>query len=183
MPSDDKSLVIGRITGSYGVKGWVKVHAYTDPLENFFRFKRYTLRRKGESVPIEFDDGRRHGKGLIAHIAGVDDRAKADGYRGLDVSAPATDLPELSPGEYYWSQLEGLEVWCRDAADTEASEAALLGRVDYLIETGANDVLVVAASEDSIDDRERLIPYLPGDVVTGVDLEAGTLEVSWFLED
>ena len=59
----------------------------------------------------------------------------------------------------------------------------LLGTVDYLIETGANDVLVVKASPDSIDDTERLIPYLVGDVVTRVDLEQALIEVDWFLEE
>ena len=59
----------------------------------------------------------------------------------------------------------------------------MLGSVDYLIETGANDVLVVKPSAGSIDDRERLIPYLPGDVVTAVDLGRGVIEVEWFLED
>jgi 16S rRNA processing protein RimM len=55
--------------------------------------------------------------------------------------------------------------------------------VDYLIETGGNDVLVVKPSDDSIDDRERLIPYLPDDVVTRVDLEQGVIEVDWFLDE
>ncbi|MEM6582882.1 MAG: ribosome maturation factor RimM [Pseudomonadota bacterium] len=183
MPSDDKQLVIGKITGSYGVKGWVKVHSYTDPQENFLRFEQCSLRRNGGFEPIEFDAGRAHGKGLIAHIPGVDDRTMAETYRGLEVSAPATELPALDSGEFYWSQLEGLRVWCRSPAELGVSEPALLGKVDYLLETGANDVLVIAACEGSIDNRERLIPYLPGDVVTGVDLEAGTIEVSWFLED
>ena len=89
----------------------------------------------------------------------------------------AQSLPTLAEGDYYWRQLQGLQVWCQ-----EEDKRELLGTVDYLIETGANDVLVVKASEDSLDDRERLIPYLPGDVVTRVDLEAGTLEVNWFLD-
>jgi 16S rRNA processing protein RimM len=84
--------------------------------------------------------------------------------------------------------LQGLQVWCRDAGRQRtgqqgAEQAVLLGSVDYLIETGANDVLVVKPSAGSIDDRERLIPYLPGDVVTAVDLGRGVIEVDWFLED
>jgi 16S rRNA processing protein RimM len=59
----------------------------------------------------------------------------------------------------------------------------LLGTVDHLIETGANDVLVVKATPDSVDDQERLIPYLVDDVVTRVDLEAGVIEVDWFLDE
>ncbi|HBO13126.1 MAG TPA: 16S rRNA processing protein RimM, partial [Halieaceae bacterium] len=90
-------------------------------------------------------------------------------------------LPPLGDGEYYWHQLEGLEVWCQDR-EGEAAGEQLLGRVAYLIETGANDVLVVRASPGSIDDRERLVPYLPGDVVKAVDLAAGRLTVDWFPE-
>jgi 16S rRNA processing protein RimM len=93
---------------------------------------------------------------------------------------PADRLPALAEGEYYWHQLEGLEVWC---GASEGDGQVLLGTVDHLIETGANDVLVVRASPGSMDQRERLIPYLPGDVVTGVDLAAGRMEVNWFPEE
>ncbi len=124
------------------------------------------------------------GKGLVAHIAGVDDRTLAEAYSGLEVAVKGDSLPALEEGDYYWSQLQGLQVWCRDVSGAGGTEArVLLGTVDYLIETGANDVLVVKPSTDSIDDRERLIPYLPGDVVTKVDLERAEIEVDWFLEE
>ena len=48
-----------------------------------------------------------------------------------------------------------------------------------MIETGSNDVLVVKKCKDSLDGRERLIPYLPDQVVLAVDLEAGSIEVDW----
>ncbi len=170
-------LLAGTITGAYGIKGWVKIHSYTEPQENFLQFSEWRLKRRGVLEPIEFDAGKRHGKGLVAHIAGVDDRTQAESYRGLEIAVPATELPTLEEGDYYWHQLQGLRVWCVTGEDRY-----LLGEVDYLIETGANDVLVVRACSGSIDDRERLIPYLPGNVVTVVDLERGVLEVDWFLE-
>lgn len=181
-PSADDLLVVGRITGCYGVKGWVKVHSYTEPRENFLRFGQWMLRRRGAVEPVEFDDGRAQGKGLVVHIAGVDDRTLAESYTGLEVVVPADSLPLLAEGDYYWSQLQGLQVWCRDG-DRDNDEPVLLGTVDYLLETGANDVLVVKPSAGSIDDRERLIPYLPGEVVTRVDLEQAVLEVNWFLDE
>lgn len=174
----DSTLVAGKITGCYGIKGWVKVHSYTDPPENFLGFGNWLLKRRGVQEPIEFDAGRRHGKGLVAHIAGVDDRTQAESYRGLEVLVYADQLPELEEEDYYWHQLQGLQVWCR-----EGDGQVLLGTVDYLIDTGANDVLVVKACEGSIDDRERLIPYLPEQVVTRVDLERSRIEVDWFLDD
>lgn len=176
-PSGDL-IVAGKITGCYGTRGWVKIHSYTEPPENFLVFGEWLLRRRGVLEPIEFDAGKRHGKGLVAHIAGVDDRTLAESFRGLEVVVKAEGLPALEKGEYYWRQLQGLQVWCR-----EGGTRVLLGTVDYLIETGANDVLVVKASPDSVDDRERLIPYLVDDVVTRVDLDAGVIEVEWFLDE
>ena len=177
-PESGELLTVGRITGCYGIKGWVKIHSYTEPGENFLTFGQWKIRRRGVLEPIDFDQGRRHGKGLVAHIAGVDDRTLAEAYKGFEVLAPAGILPPLEEGDYYWHQLEGLQVWCRDG-----DRRVLLGEVDYLIETGANDVLVVKATGDSIDDRERLIPYLPDDVVTRVDLERGEIEVDWFPDE
>lgn len=171
-------LVVGKITGCYGLKGWVKIHSYTEPLENFLGFGNWQLKRHGAYEKVEFDTGKRHGKGIVAHIAGVDDRTLAESFRGLEVSVPDSALPVLEDGEYYWRELQGLQVWCRNGEGR-----VLLGTVDYLIETGANDVLVVKACQGSIDKRERLIPYLPGDVVTRVDLEEGLLEVDWFLDE
>jgi len=177
-PETSATMAVGKITGCYGIKGWVKIHSYTDPQENFLGFGQLQLRRGRALEPVEFDAGRRQGRGLVAHIVGVDDRDVAESYRGLEILASADSLPDLEEGDYYWHQLQGLQVWC-----SQGGERELLGTVDYLIETGGNDVLVVKASDQSIDDRERLIPYLPDDVVTRVDLEQGVIEVDWFLDE
>ena len=174
----NEMLVVARITGCYGLKGWVKIHSYTQPPENFLKLRGWQFKRGDVYQAVEFDAGKYQGKGLVAHIAGVDDRTLAETYRGLEVVVPESALPELPNGDYYWRDLQGLQVWCQEGQDR-----VLLGTVDYLIETGANDVLVVAACEGSVDKRERLIPYLPGDSVTGVDLEAGVIEVDWFVDE
>ena len=171
-------LVVGKITGCYGIKGWLKVHSYTDPPENFLGFTGWHLRRGGTLEPVEFDSGKRHGKGLVAHIKGVDERSLAEAYTGLEIAVSENVLPPLDQGDYYWRDLQGLQVWCQND-----KEKVLLGTVDYLIETGANDVLVVKACDGSIDEQERLIPYVQGDVVTRVDLKEAVLEVNWFLEE
>ena len=187
------TLLIGKIVGCFGIKGWVKVHAYTDPVENFLAYGVCTVKaRDGSSgvhdnALLEFDAGHRQGKGLVAHIKGVDDRTLAESYRGLELTVAATQLPQLEAGDFYWQQLSGLKVWCADqdseqGADPESDHRVLLGIVDHLIETGANDVMVVTACEGSYDQKERLVPYLPGDVVTRVDLEQAVIEVDWFLE-
>lgn len=174
-------LTAGRITGCYGIKGWLRVHPYTDQAESLLDFPAWWLEGGDGPEPVVIDAGRRQGRGLLVHLAGVDDRTAAEALRGRDILVREAALPPLGDGEYYWHQLEGLEVWCQDR-EGEAAGEQLLGRVAYLIETGANDVLVVRASPGSIDDRERLVPYLPGDVVKAVDLAAGRLTVDWFPE-
>jgi 16S rRNA processing protein RimM len=171
-------LVVGKITGCYGLKGWVKIHSYTETPESFLGFGAWQLKRRGVFEPVEFDVVKRQGKGLVAHIAGVDDRTLAESYKGLEVVVLGSVLPPLPEGDYYWRDLQGLQVWCRDGDDR-----VLVGTVNHLIETGANDVLVVKACGGSVDTRERLIPYLPGDVVTRVDLESGVIDVDWFIDD
>ena len=177
-------MVVGKITSSYGIKGWVRIHSYTDPQENFLALGGWQVQHRGAMQSLVFDQGKRHGKGLVAHIEGVDDRDLAEAYRGLEVLAPEEALPQLGEGDYYWRDLQGLQVWCRQEEDGDLSaEKILLGRVDYLIETGANDVLVVKACEGSVDNRERLIPYLPGRTVSRVDIDEGVIDVDWFVEE
>jgi len=176
--NDNDWVVVGRIGACHGLRGWVKVHAYTDPPEKFLEYGGWRVKRRDGYEAVEFDAGECRGKGLVAHMAGVDDRTRAESYRGLEVEIPASALPVLPEGDYYWRELQGLRVWCQ-----EGDERVLLGTVDYLIETGANDVLVVAPCEGSVDRRERLIPYLPGATVTAVDPASGVIEVDWFVDE
>ncbi len=168
-------VVIGRLTAVYGVKGWLKVYSYTDPLENFLRYRHCQICRNGVWQPIAIAEGRQHGKGLVVRLDGIDDRELAAPYVGCDIAVPAGELPQLAPNEFYWRQLEGLQVF----VDHPERGHLRLGRVDHLLETGANDVLVVKGDEQSIDQRERLIPYLPDRVVFDVDLAAQTMRVDW----
>ncbi|MDD3450013.1 MAG: ribosome maturation factor RimM [Gammaproteobacteria bacterium] len=158
-------LVMGRVSGVFGVRGWVKVWSYSDPRENLLEYPVWRLRLAGGWRPVRVLEGRAHGKALVARLEGCGDREAARALIGADIAVRREELPLLPPGEYYWGELEGLRV--------ETLEGRALGVVDHLIETGANDVLVVRG------ERERLIPYLPGEVVREVDLEQGTLRVDW----
>lgn len=171
MTSATEETVLGRLTAVFGVRGWLKVHSYTDPIENILDYKHWVLRHNGRREPVAVVDSKRHGKGLIVLLKGVDDRDQAQRYCGADIAVDSAELPELPEGEYYWHQLEGLEV--------VTDSGVKLGVVDHLIETGANDVLVVRSSDTSVDDRERLIPYLPDQVVTDIDVSAGRMTVAW----
>jgi 16S rRNA processing protein RimM len=168
--ADTSTLVIGRIRGVYGVRGWVKIHSYTEPMENLLQYGNCRIRRRQGWEAVIIDAGKLHGKGLVAHIKGIDDREQAAALQDCDIAISPGELPELGREEYYWRQLQGLAVFCGDE---------LLGRVDHLLDTGANDVLVVRPCEGSRDGRERLIPWLRETVVRRVDLAAGSMEVDW----
>lgn len=168
-------IVLGSITGVYGVKGWVKVFSHTDPTTNILNYKRWILRHNGRQQIIEVSQGRRQGKGLVAHIAGCDDRDIARQYTGAEILIAESELPPLADDEIYWHQIEGLEVKTAD----EAGNELLLGKASHLMETGANDVLVIKACKGSIDRRERLAPWLMNQVVLEVNPEAGFIRIDW----
>lgn len=159
-------IKLGKISGVFGVKGWVKVYSYTSPREGIAHYSPWILKGRGDDQVIDVLQGQPQGKTIIVRLDGVDDRNKAETLIGLEVYVQREQLDSLPSGEYYWSDLEGLKVY--NLADE------YLGIVDYLIETGANDVLIV--KDD--DNEEGLIPYI-SQVVQKVDVEAGTMLVDW----
>ncbi len=171
--------IAGKLAGVYGIKGWVKVHSYTEPAENIFRYQPWYLADRDGNLTgniLEVDEFRAHGKGLVAHIKGIDDRDEAGLLCQRLVAVEMDALPPLPEGEYYWQQLVGMAVWSQ--FDQHRDKPVLLGQIRELMETGANDVLLVAPCEGSIDQRERLLPYVDA-CVLGVDLAAGTMLVDW----
>ena len=176
-PTDELYVPAGKIGGCYGVKGWVKIRSFTDPQENLLDYENLFIKNDNAIEPLTFDRGCIHGKGLIAHIDGVDDRERADQFRGKEILLDVSSLPELEEGDYYWRQLIGLQVWCLCS-----DRLLLIGILDHLLDTGANDVLVVTPCEGSVDLVERLIPYKLGDIVKRIDLVAGVMEIDWFLD-
>ena len=161
----DAPVVLGRISGLYGVKGWIKVFSYTDPREAVLEYREWLVRRDGDWKVLQLAEGKRHGKTVIARLDGIDDRDVAASYVDCDIGVPRTAMPEPDDGSYYWSDLEGLEVVHRDGRQ--------LGTVAYVMETGANDVLVTKG------DAERLIPFVIDEVVLDVDLDNGVISVDW----
>lgn len=170
-PQDTDLTEIGRISGVYGVKGWVKIYSHTDPIENILSYQPWIVTHHQKQISLKVLEGKKQGKGLVARLAGVEDRDQAALLQGATIAIHRSQLPELGVGEYYWGDLEGLSVF--------TLSDVCLGKVSHLIETGANDVLVVQGSETSIDQQERLIPYLPERVVKEIDLDAGTIRVDW----
>lgn len=163
--------VVGKITSVYGVKGWVKIYSFTSPMENILAYAPWQLKMGGQWKPYKVAESKQHGKGLIARLEGVNDRELARQFCGVEIAIDKALLPELDAGEFYWSQLEQLAVYTLNGE--------LLGRVSHLIETGSNDVLIVKGNAESIDRRERMIPYLPDQVIKEINLETGTMRVDW----
>lgn len=166
-------VVAGRIVSIHGVKGWVKVMSFTEPRENLFEYGPWWLKTPRGWREIKFDQFKGQGKGLIAHIVGLDDRDEARNYCQQDIAVDKGRFPGLEEEEFYWYQLEGLT-----AVTVFDGERKVLGVVKQLLETGANDVLMVKGNAQSLDRKERLIPYTD-QFVLKVDLDAGEIEVDW----
>lgn len=162
---------MGRIGAPYGIKGWVKLLSFADPPENLLEYRHfYIADASGNLQKIEIDESRPQGQGFVGHIKGCDVRELTRDYTGRDLLLPKLELPDLEEG-FYWHELEGLRV-----VNLAGEE---LGTVDHLLATGANDVLVVRGNSSSIDQEERLLPWIEGQVVKEVDLDTGILRVDW----
>ena len=166
--SKDRRIPLGILGKPFGVKGYIFLRYYGDNQENIKDFDELYI---DEWHSLKIEDILISNKKLSVKLKGIEDRSKAETLRNKEVYVLESHLPPLREGEYYWHQLEGLDVF--------TTEDECLGKVHHLIETGSNDVLVVRATDASIDQRERLIPYLPDDVVREVDLSAGRLVVDW----
>ena len=156
---------VGQIHGLHGVKGWVKILSHTDPRENIIRYRPWHLNQGGQWTPTEITAGRRQGKTVIAHLAGIDDRDRAATLLGTGIAVRRDQMPPPKPGEYYWIDLEGMPVVTRTGEP--------LGKISHVFATGANDVIVVRG------ERERLIPFVEPDVVRTVDFDNHRMTVDW----
>jgi 16S rRNA processing protein RimM len=166
----DAPITVGRLQGVYGVKGWFKVYSYTEPRENILKYTHWLIRLNGgQWQDFRLDQGRLHGKGVVAHLGTIDDRDQAAALLGAEVAVHRNQLAPLAKDEYYWTDLIGLTV-----VNLQNQQ---LGKVTSLLETGANDVLVVQG------EGESLIPWAIPDIVKSVDLQTGTIAVDWQAEE
>lgn len=196
---DDESsekLIVGRITGVYGIQGWLKIFSYTDPMEAIVDYSPWYIRAENRKnapwTTVKLKAGKRHAKTVIARLEGCNDCDTAMSYIGNEISIKLEQLEDLKgKDEYYWRDLLGLRVINQQGIE--------LGRVKNLLETGANDVLVVA-SEDEVAEaavekaasegvvetaaaenrhKEHLIPWTMHNAIIAVDIEQGVIEVDW----
>lgn len=174
MQADQEPIVVGELAGVFGVKGWLKVRSFTQPDDNILAYKPWRIRTAQGVKEVEVDAFKKRTQGLVVHFKGLDDRDLAAAYGRAQILVDKSLLPSLADGDYYWHQLIGLEV-----ISVFGGTRVLLGRVAQMLETGANDVIVVQPNDGSVDDIERLVPYVPEQYVVAVDLQSQQLLVDW----
>jgi 16S rRNA processing protein RimM len=161
---DEKKLLVGKINGFFGVQGWVKIFSYTEPRKNILEYQPWFFIDNGTYKVIEITTGREQSKTIIAHVKGIDNRDQAGQLIGKGLYINKDQLPELSNVEHYWYELTGFQVINKNQVD--------LGVVDYLVDTGSNNVLVTKG------DKEHWIPYIEPFLVS-VDKQNRVISVDW----
>ena len=163
--SQPDMVTLGKISAAFGIKGWVKVFSHTHQLDGILGYAPWSLKVAGEWKPCKLLNGQVQGKGIVAQLDGVTDRTQAEKLIGCEIGVPRERLHKLDDDEYYWADLIGMEV--------VTVNGVVLGKVDHLFETGANDVLVVQG------ERERLLPWVLGDFIKSVSLDDKRITVDW----
>jgi 16S rRNA processing protein RimM len=164
-PPDPDPVVLGQIVGAYGVKGWVRLRSFTTPPEAILAYPGLRLRAAtGGESDAGILEGRMQGREVVARLATVADRDAAQALARATIVVDRSLLPPPAPGQYYWHDLVGLEVW--------NLEGQRLGRVDHFVEAPANSVMVVRG------EREYWLPLVPKHLKS-VDLAARKVVVDW----
>ena len=162
--SDEKKLLVGKINGFFGVQGWVKIFSYTEPRKNILEYQPWYFIDDGTYKPIEMTTGREQSKTIVAHVKGIDNKDQAVQLIGKSLYIDKDQLPQLDDNEHYWHELVGFRVINKDGID--------LGVVDYLVDTGSNNVLVIKGN------KEHWIPYIEPYLVS-IDKQNRVINVDW----
>ena len=167
-----KDVTLGKVGAVYGIKGWLKIHSFTDDQEAILDYFPWSLKLGNKIQSVDITDWRKHNNGLVVKVAGIDDRDVAQKLVGSEIFVSEDALSDLPEGEFYWRDLIGMAVVTDKGYD--------LGHVSDIMETGANDVLVVKANlKDGFGKKERLIPYLMDQVILSISAEDKQICVDW----
>ncbi|WP_329604367.1 ribosome maturation factor RimM [Undibacterium griseum] len=172
LPVPDDLVLVGHISGAFGVRGWVKIRPYSRDADAMLSAKNWWI-NKPELRSIERLEAKNHGEDVVACLVGVADRSAAEALKGAVVSISRKLFPALGKDEFYWVDLLGLSV--------ENLEGQPLGIVRDLMDNGAHPILRVAAHdvpETELHKHEILIPFVDH-FVKHVDQVARTIQVDW----
>lgn len=158
-------VVVGRIGSAYGVKGWVKLQSFTDPVDNIFGYHPWYVEDKGDWKPIDCDQYEFHNDKPIVHIQGYDTPERVKQLAGREIAIDKSLLPKLPEGEFYWHELIGLTAM--------TPQGVILGTTTQIVSNGAHPILMI------VGEKTHLIPLLFGQFIGRVDLEKGQMVVKW----
>lgn len=170
-------VLLGRVIGVHGVRGWIKVHSDTQPRENILNYRTWWFKDKDDWREVKVVDVQHTPKNVLALIEGVQDRDVAEKLRGTEIAIPRSQLPATEADEFYWMDLVGCDVF--------GADGTRFGVVVRLFETGANDVLVVRDERPVSDGETRpngpeiLVPWVRPDYIKEIDTEARKIVVDW----
>lgn len=152
---------LGRVVGAFGIKGWIRVFSYTEPQDRILRHRTWQMAGREWNVV----EGHAQAGAVVASLEGLTGRDDAAALEGEPIGIPRSSLPKAKQGEFYWIDVLGSEV--------VSTTGVTLGRLESLTSNGAQDVMVVQG------ERERLIPFVIGPIVIGVDAQAKRILVDW----
>ena len=135
----------GNIGGVYGIQGWLKILSFSRTRGNISKYGSWLVKKNDEGLEMQLLAGKPQGKGLIASLEDITDRNEAMTLVDSELAIDRDSLPAAKEGEFYWHDLINMQVINQ--------QNEVLGVVKELLETGANDVLVVEA-----DTQRYLIP-------------------------
>jgi 16S rRNA processing protein RimM len=163
---DFETLIpVGKITGTHGIKGLLKIHSFSGNIESLQACDSVTIKsREGILSKLKLKSIASSGGKLVIGFMGLDDIDQAQTYVGSEICLLRSQLPEPENDEYYWCDLIGLRV--------ATIEGAELGVIEDIFEAGSSDIYVVRGTE-----REYLIPAI-ANVISCVDLKSGRMLVS-----
>lgn len=170
MPDASRPLVVmGRVLGSYGVRGWIKVEPFTERADGLAAYRNWWLGLGGEWREMTVAESASHGRHLVARLENCATREEAARFRGCEIALPREAMPKPGEGEFYRADLIGLRVVNRSGEE--------LGGIAGWLDHGAHPVMRVRW-ESGERHGERLLPFVPK-VVEQVDLEARVVRVDW----
>ena len=167
---DDKKIYLGKITGAHGIKGWLKIQSFSSPPENILNYPQWIINNQGEEDFYSIEQGRKQNNKIVVKLEKIDDRNTAESLINSKIQILRSDLPKLSNENYYWSDLVGLSVL--------NSEEKVIGKIESLIETGANDVMVINALKD----ERILVPFVMHEIIKEVNVELNYIKIDWSIE-
>jgi len=163
----DRIVILGKVAGTFGVQGWIKINSYTDPPENILEYEELLLGSPGKWTTVRLEDGRVTGKGVLGKLKGVETPEDARTRVGAEFAVKRSEMPPLAPGEFYWSDLEG--------ADAESTTGERLGKVDHFRSTPGGTMIVLRG------EREVWVPFVK-ERIAKVDVEGKRIVLDWSLD-